>query len=81
MLHVVGLLLVFERTLLALVTDIYGYTYSLVGYVVVRIVFKLVKSSFNKKKKTIGTYEFSYYWRDSHEKFLFYVHNYVICTT
>ena len=39
------------RTLLALVTDIYGDTYSLVGYVVVRIVFlKLVKGSFNKKK-------------------------------
>ena len=53
MLHVVGLLLVFERTLLALVTDIYGYTYSLVGYVVVRIVFKLVKSSFNNKKENV----------------------------
>ena len=38
------------RTLLALVTDMYGDTYSMVGDVVVRIVFKLVKSSFNKKK-------------------------------
>ena len=40
-----------RRTLLALVTDMYGDTYSMVGDVVVRIVFKLVKSSFNKKKK------------------------------
>ena len=47
------------RTLLALVTDRYGDTYRLVGYVVVGIVFKLVKSSlnififflYNKKKK------------------------------
>ena len=46
-LHIVGLLLVFGRTLLALVTYIYGDTYSLVGDVVVRIVVKLVKSSFN----------------------------------
>ena len=33
------------RTLLALVTDMYGDTYSMVGDVVVSIVFKLVKSS------------------------------------
>ena len=39
------------RTLLALVTDIYGDTSSLVGDVVVRIGFKLVKSSLKKKKK------------------------------
>ena len=39
------------RTLLALVTYIYGGTYSLVGDVVVRIVFKLVKSSFNNNNK------------------------------
>ena len=34
------------RTLLALVTDMYGDTYSMVGDVAVRIVVKLVKSSF-----------------------------------
>ena len=46
------------RTLLALVTDMYGDTYSMVGDVVVRIVFKLVKSSFNKKKKKIKVHLF-----------------------
>ena len=38
-----------------MVTDMYGDTYSMVGDVAVRIVFKLVKSSFNNnKKKNIG---------------------------